>query len=285
MSKAYCPSSISLIFKPCKDNNLIRMGSVGVGFTIDKGVMVDAEKSQENAIFLNGSEADFPTVKKVLDLLSNQKVKLSINSSLPIACGFGVSGASTLACALAVDELYGLGNDMLCLAQIAHIAEIMENTGLGSVGTQYEGGFLVKKTPGLPFKATRFPFEKKKIYAVILGKLETSTVLSDRKALSYVEKAADWALDKIEDNISLEEMIDISFEFAKRGKLVRNKKVASVINNIRGSGGHATMAILGQVVISDIKPKLSRNYNIEKLTITDDRPRLISEVKIPIIKH
>ena len=67
-------------------------------------------------------------------------VKVDLTSPLPLGCGFGLSGAASLATAYALNELLHLGKDMETLAMIAHVAEVENRTGLGDVCSQYHGG-------------------------------------------------------------------------------------------------------------------------------------------------
>src|SRR5258706_12865492 len=144
--KAFAPGNISCIFKVCEHDSAhpAKMGSIGLGFTIDKGVTVEVSKSDETEIFFNNKKIDFPTVESVIKNLPTPFIKggkggfrIHISSPLPLGCGFGLSGASALATAYALNELLGLGREQLELAKIAHAAEVENKTGLGDVTNQY----------------------------------------------------------------------------------------------------------------------------------------------------
>ena len=62
-------------------------------------------------------------------------------SSLPLGYWFGISGASALATAYALNRLLKLKKSNKELAIIAHIAEVESKTGLGDVTNQYYWGF------------------------------------------------------------------------------------------------------------------------------------------------
>ena len=270
MDAASCPSSISLIFKVIKDKNIDRMGSIGVGCTIDRQVNVRIKEYIKSSIFFNGTEINLPTVESVIDVLSSKPLSVEITSTLPLGYGFGISGASSLATAIGINRLFSLKKSRLDLAKIAHRAEIINRTGLGSIATQITGGFLVKKEAGLPVKTSFLPFVGKKIYAVIIDKLETPKIIRKSNRLRRINTAAEKALRIISQhpNISLADILDISYNFAKESNLLTNQELIKVINEIKNQSGHATMLMLGQVAISDIKPKLDPKYHIEKLTIS-----------------
>jgi len=289
-AKAYSPASLSLIFKAClpakhslamragPNKDPFKMGSIGVGCTIDRGVTVSVRDSTKTQVLFNGKSIKFPTVDSVIKALSPKTVIISIKSSLPLGFGFGLSGASALAAAYALNKLSGFKKGRQDLAKIAHQAEITNSTGLGSVGTQITGGFLVKNSPGIPVSnAVSLPFIGKKMFVTIIDRLPTPTILKNKKLLPKINKAADNALKQIGKgkHLGLGEIIDIAFYFALNSTVLSDPLIISIISNIKKSGGHATMAMLGQVVISDIKPKLGKNFRIEELTITNDIAALL----------
>ncbi|MBI3380163.1 hypothetical protein HY029_05400 [Candidatus Gottesmanbacteria bacterium] len=274
-AKASCPAGISFLFKVCPHRNLLKMGSIGVSCTIDKKVEVEIEKAQTTKIIFNDKLIKFPTVSYVINKLAKTPVLVSIKSSLPLGYGFSISGASSLATASALNKLFNHRKTKTELSKIAHVAEIVNHTGLGSVGTQITGGFLLKRRPGLPVSAINLPFAGKKLYAVIIDKLLTPSILQDKKRIQKVNATTDFYLQKLKDNKSLQlgDVIDTSFDFVEKTGLLRDKRVISVIDKIKMSGGHATMAILGRVVISDI-PFVSQIYQVVELIITEDFAKL-----------
>lgn len=271
-AKASCPASVSFIFSNRPNRNLTKMGSVGVGCTIDKEVIVEAEKSSVNEIIFNDAAINFPTVGNVVDSLAQTPVRVSIKSPLPLGYGFGISSASALACAFALNKLFRLRKNRLELAKTAHIAEIKNYTGLGSVATQITGGFLLKNKPGIPVDATSFPFVGKKLYVVIIDRLETPTILQDKSRLGKINFLADNAIDQIKKlkYVTLSKIVDISYKFAKDDGLLVNDKVNSVIGEIHRQGAPATITMLGYVVMTAKKFDKILNFEVKELTITDD---------------
>jgi len=270
---AFCPASISFLFKVCPSVNLSRMGSVGLGCTIDKGVKVRVKPLSKSVILFNGKTIRLPTVSSVLTLLAVRPVMIDIVSELPLGYGFGISGASALACAFAVNKLFKLKKNNFQLATIAHMAEITNQTGLGSVGTQFTGGFLWKTAPGIPVQGKPLPFVGKKIYALILDKLETPSVLKDGKKIQKINIAADSILRrlKMSNILTLDQIFDFSYAFARKSTLLSDKLMINTIESIKASGGHATMNMLGKVILSTSKPYISKDYQWEIFTITNSK--------------
>ncbi len=248
------------------------MGSIGVGCTVDKRVIAKVELSETNCIYFNKELVQFPTVNTIVEKLAQKPVKVMIESKLPLGFGFGISGASSLACAFALNRFFNLRKAKTDLISIAHSAEIAHHTGLGSVGTQSVGGLLLKTSPGISFKYRRFPFTGRKIYSIAIDKLETPAILLNKKILKEVNQAADRAILRIKkaDNLSFVNLIDIAYQFCLESHLLHNRVTQDIIQEIRKERGVATMAILGQNVISSIRPKTSFGYPVYEMTVCQE---------------
>ena len=106
---AFAPANMSCVFSICKSKNPRWTGSCGIGFTLSEGVCVKALKSTRTDVFFNEKRVQMPTVNYVLENLSQEKVEIHIKCNLTLGCGFGLSGASALASAYAVNKLLRLG--------------------------------------------------------------------------------------------------------------------------------------------------------------------------------
>lgn len=271
--QVYCPASISLIFKVHPDQNPLKMGSTGVGFTVDKGVTATAALSDKTIIKFNGEKIVFPTVLSVVRELTSQTVSIDIRSSLPLGSGFGLSGASALSTAFAINKLLELNKSKKELIEIAYKSEVVNRTGLGTVATQTLGGFLLKKTPGLKPKFSRLPFIGRKIYAIFFSKKETPKLLKNKTKVELINKVADKYLTKIKESQpkSLDNFFDIAYLFAKQSRLIEDEKIQQLIDRLRANNQHATITMLGNVVLATKRPELDSRYKIVELTILQDR--------------
>jgi pantoate kinase len=260
-TKAFAPGNISCIFKIHEDPSPAKMGSLGLGFTVNKGVTVEATLYSKTevypapnwwGVYFNNKKTNFPTVKNVVKKLipKNKKVRINITSDLPLGSGFGLSGACALASAYALNKLLGLKYTNLELAKIAHVAEVEKRTGLGDVVNQYFGGFLLKLKPSSEFIVEKIPLENIPVYCKYFSQLSTKAVLSDPKIKETINQAAIEALGKIKTS-SFSDLISISKEFALNSGLLTNKKVISTIKKIEEGGGRASMIMLGNSVFSD----------------------------------
>jgi len=254
-TRAFAPGNISCVFKIIPHEEPTKMHSLGMGFTVKEGVEVIVSQNKETNVLFNDSEILFPTVISVVQKLTSQAMRVEILSPLPLGCGFGLSGASALATAYAVNDFLGLGKSEEKLAMIAHVAEVENLTGLGDVCAQYHGGCLVKLQAGHPLAAERMPIQEQPIYYRYFGPIQTKEVLGNPEQKDRINKAADIALSELKelmksDSISFEAYIEVSKSFTLNSGLLRDKRVREVIQQIETENGFASMIMLGNAVFS-----------------------------------
>ena len=261
MARAFAPGNISCVFKVIPHADATRMHSLGMGFTVKDGVEVIVSEAHETSVLFNGQSIDFPTVKTVADRLirnvGTTGVRVDITSPLPLGCGFGLSGAASLAAAYALNELLDLHKDTETLAMAAHVAEVENRTGLGDVCSQYHGGFLVKLKEGAPLVADRLPITEQPIYYRYFGPIQTSEVLGNREQTLRINRAADAALSVLQTLTRAKpdiELFNACFKVSKRfsveSGLLSDARVIGTIEQIEAKGGVASMIMLGNGVFS-----------------------------------
>lgn len=273
--KAFAPGNISCFFKPYVDKRSRWRGSYGLGFTVNEGVTVLVKKAKQTTVFFNSKPIEFPTVTFVLDKLTREPVEVAITSPLPLGSGFGLSGASALATAYAVNNLLQLGKTKKRLAILAHTADVVNKTGLGDVVNQYFGGFLLKTEPSSQFVVKKIAMPSIHVYWTSFSSFSTKTVLSDRKLLASITVAANVALLETEKLIKLKsvtfsELIDVSYKFMSKSGLLLDDKTKKCLEKIKSDGGHASMIVVGNAVFS-AKPFASA----KKLMISDVSAHLL----------
>lgn len=293
-ARAFAPGNISCIFVIKKTKNPAKSGSLGLGFTVNRGVKVTIKKlynikknnfkkfknkiinkkNIKNIILFNNKKIRLPTINSVIEKLINEKVIVNIKSKLPLGCGFGLSGAAALATSYALNKLFNLGRSKKALAMIAHIAEVENGTGLGDVANQYYGGVLIKYKPSYMFKVNKIPIKNKKIYYRYFSSINTKKIISNGKNKNKINNSGIKALNKIKalnrKNFNLKNLIKISKEFSIGSKLLKNKKIINIIKKIENNDGNASMIMLGNAVFSDIYFKGSK-----ELIIKDKGARLL----------
>ena len=255
---AFAPGSISGLFKIIADDDPEKMHSLGLSFTVAEGAAVTVSEASRTAITFNGGEIRFPTVATLAGRLSDRCFQVAVESALPLSCGFGLSGASTLAAAYAIDRLLGLGMAAEALALHAHVAEVENLTGLGDVCAQYHGGCLVKLAPGSPLVAQRLAVpDGEPIHFRYFGPLSTREVLSDPRRAAAVNQSADAALRQLSgltgrDRVPVSECVRISRQFAGDSGLMTDPRVREGVASVEACGGEASMIMLGHAVFSTV---------------------------------
>ena len=268
-SKAFAPANISCIFRIYGHKNPRLMGSYGIGFTLNEGVIAEVSKAKKNEVFYNNRSISFPTIISVINRLTKEKLKVYIKARLPLGCGFGLSGASALATAYAINGLLKLKKSKKELAIIAHTAEVENKTGLGDVVNQYYGGFCIKSRPSSYFRVEKLSLSNIDVYCRHFGRISTKSIITNAKIRNKINDAADSSLSKIQsltkynkNKIKFKDVIRISKEFAVNSGLLKNKKIIRTIKNIEKNGGNASMIMLGNSVFSDRKFKGASRFKI-----------------------
>lgn len=257
IAKAFAPGNVSGVFKIIPDPDPAKMHSLGMGFTVADGVTVSVARSEATQVRFNGSEIEFPTVRSVVAKLASVPLSVEIETELPLSGGFGLSGASSLATAFAVDALLGSGRSEHELGMTAHIAEVENLTGLGDIAGQFNGGCLVKLTPGDPLAAVPLPVPEQTVYYRYFGPINTKDVIGNPAQRERINAAADVALAAL-DRLRMREesefarYIEVAKQFSVDSRLLAHEGVKAAILECEAAGGAASMIMLGNAVFSNV---------------------------------
>jgi pantoate kinase len=255
----FAPANISLIFETYDASPPQERGSLGVGITLKQGVTCRLVEGGEPGIFVQGNRWPFPTVASVVSELTAEPIRLEIEAAFPFGCGFGMSGASALSAAYAINEWNTQHGRPTRTRQelgiIAHRAEVANATGLGDVGGQFNGGVMIKTEKYAPLTVSLLPPRPTELYVAIFGPIHTAAVIGSREKLRAVNAAGRRAMELVAqqgDALTLESLLDISLGFSVQSELLQSRKVGSLIDKIKRKGGHASMIMLGEAVVSSI---------------------------------
>jgi len=236
---AYAPGSVTIVFVP-QDSD----ASLGVSFATAGGATATVEEGgAESSVSLNGRPVHIAPVTGVLDRLGTTAT-VRLETDVPIGCGFGVSGAATLATALAVNEEQALGHDRDELVEASHRAEVAAGTGLGDVFVQERGGLVWNTGEGVE----RIPRTDRIEYATY-GGITTADVIGDDETIERVARVGRNALATLDPEGPLEDLFEVSWTFAKRTGLAP-ERIAEDVREARRADGAATMAMLGETVVT-----------------------------------
>jgi|GEM_PF-19677 len=269
-ARAFAPANISLIFETYRGDSIEETGSLGVGATLERGVIAEVRRltdgnskskisnvksvSVETVIRVNGDTWEFPTARAVAGALAPEPVLIEIEAAFPFGCGFGMSGASALAVAYAVNALFELGKSERELAMAAHVAEVEQSTGLGDVGGQFNGGLMMKTKRFDPLAVEPVSSEPIDVYVRVFGPILTSEVITSKKQLAEINEAGSAAILTLLENPnpSFESLLRLSRTFAVASGLLQSEKVSEAIAAAEKVGGAASMIMLGEAVVSSV---------------------------------
>ncbi|HWB06453.1 MAG TPA: hypothetical protein VG796_25740 [Verrucomicrobiales bacterium] len=254
-STAFAPANISLVFETYEAQPPHGRGSLGVGITLTEGAHVRVQRADgPGHIILVGGEAwEFPTVRTVLNELSPVPLRVEIEAAFPFGCGFGMSGASALASAFAVNQLLALNRGRTELGMIAHNAEVTHATGLGDVGGQFNGGIMIKRRRFEPLTVEQLPVPPQTLHCRIFGPIHTPDVINSREKLLHINRAGHAAMEQITEAgaaLNMEGLFRISHQFAADSELLQSARLREAIDSAKAERHEATMIMLGEAAVS-----------------------------------
>lgn len=145
---------ITGFWRPVYTDKPLTTGSIGAGILIDPYTEACYRRGDGPLkIFVNEEEREFPTIKRALSLLEDEVVVpggiIKISEPLPVSVGYSTSASMTLGALLSLHADLSYSIDKL--VKLAHIAEVVEKTGLGDVLALVAGSKLaIRIRPGAP---------------------------------------------------------------------------------------------------------------------------------------
>ena len=196
MCKAWAPGHATLFFAvPKRYKRAQEMGSVGGGFNFEEGVVTHAQHSDENKVYWNNNEITGKVTLTCIELFnkkfnSSDKFIIKHSSKIPIGYGLSTSGAGSISTLLALKSLNNAIIGETELYKIAHEAEIIHHTGLGSVVGQIASGVELRITQGGPDICEMISFyEEIEVILLFFGPLDTSKIItSDKKMIDVTTR-------------------------------------------------------------------------------------------------
>ena len=216
-------------------NNPEQIGSRGAGFNVSGKGRTDLsfenlEKGKESCctIYINDEKFDkkaettcfiFDYVKKLIKV--PVKVKIEHFFDLPVGCGYGASGSGALGTIFGLNKLFNLNLDDLENGKIAHIAEVVKKTGLGTVCGQLGRGLCILKEPGYPctYERLKSPNDLLVICGSF-GTILTKSILLDASLSSKIKRAGKIALNKLMLEPNYRNFIKVSFQFVEESEIL-----------------------------------------------------------------
>jgi pantoate kinase len=247
VARAFVPGHVTGFFTVDRDPDPTIAGSRGAGLALSEGVTVTVRSAAETSVALDGDSIGMEAVERVLDAL-DVRAAVHATTDLPLASGFGVSGATALGTALAANRVFGRQLSANELLTMAHGAEVQADTGLGDVVAQARGGVPVRLEPGGPQDnvVDAIPARTRIEYHV-MGELATQEIITDDT--DRITGAGERALSQVVREPTLSRFMRSSRQFARETGLLTDR-VREVVEDVSEAGGSATMAMLGETVVA-----------------------------------
>ena len=250
----------------------MKRGSRGAGIALDTGVVTNiklAEKAGLNGsnieVTINGKmdkknttithktmeimEAKF----KINRLLQGTHLKIDHDVDVPIGAGFGISAACALGTSLGIAKLLKLNITFNQAANLAHLAEIEMQSGLGDVVAEVNGGITLRIKEGALGVGVLDKLLPKNddLYIICksLGGIETSEIIGDPKHKDRINKTGGAMLNQLLKDPVPETFLKLSKKFALNTQLL-SPEVSDIIHILETETMGASMAMLGNTAFA-----------------------------------
>ena len=264
---AFSPGHITGFFERPENKklntDLLSYGSKGAGFSFKKGVTTSVElyksKKKWYQIYINNSLTTNAEVSKWVVQYYLDKfdftfyIKINHSIDIPIGYGLGTSGAAALSLSYALNKALNINLSKEYAAQIAHIAEIECNTGLGTVISEFYGGLEIRTSFGAPGigKLTKIELNNYKAIILCISPLSTNQILTNysNNANSLGEKMVEQLLLSKDVNFFLR----MSHQFADFLGLTKGI-CAKPIEELNRLGVDCSMGMFWETVFTLVPP-------------------------------
>ena len=258
---AFAPAHVTgLFYINDSDENPLRKGSLGAGFSIDHGAYSTVrrlEASSAPRYSINGREVsakDLPVSRSVLrryePFLRGKGLQIEHRIDAPQGSGFGSSGAGALSLTLSLNDFTGRPFSTEEAAGIAHTAEIEHKTGLGTVIGEYYGGFEIRIEAGAPGFGRIEPIafeDKLSALFVVFGPYSTSEALSDPSIRRRINRLGSRLHAELLASPTVESFLQLSHEFSISSGLL-TERARQVMELFEKSGYTGGMLMFGDAV-------------------------------------
>jgi len=264
-AEAFSPTHITGLFYIMeKPDNLLHKGSLGAGFSLNRGVYtrVNLIKAKEKVISIRINDVlrpDAVVSQKVMALFLDRTGISSFNNIIvehtiqtPQGSGFGTSGAGALSLALALNSVFDNPLTETEAAQIAHIAEVESRTGLGTVLGETFGGFKMSVKPGAPGIGSidSIPYPEDTVACfIVFGPYPTRKALGDENTRMMVNKVGENLHRKLKKDPTLPSFLKLSRRFAEETGLI-SSRVRGVLKEMDDRDIPGSMLMFGEGVFA-----------------------------------
>ncbi len=289
---AFSPGHVTgLFFMQDLSEDPLYSGSLGSGFSLKKGAFTAVsfnQNSTETSVTINRNRnINAPVSRKVIDLfydktgITPQPLEVGHIIETPQGAGFGSSGSGALSLVFALNRLYDDPLSAIKASQIAHVAEVLCRTGLGTVMGETMGGFKVLVETGAPGigKTISIPYPRG-LYAafMVFGPYSTSEALSDPETRKSIMEWGEKYHSLIKEKPEFGNFMEYSRLFAESTGLIPDS-VRLVLDELDYNNIKSSMLMFGEGTFSlinkdEIEMMLRLYTKIIKKIDSDVKPQL-----------
>ena len=259
---AFAPSAITNFFEISYAPSDGASGATGGGYVLSRGTTSRAElaggKPGVSTVVNMDAGYDARTTKRAVSLLlagegrSEASVNLEQVVDTPIGAGFGASAAAATSAVYAVAAAAGIEKPKRELALWAYRAEVMEQTGLGTVSVVYDsagaGAITVPGEPGASrFVAVDVP-PGTKIVTAFIAPFDKKDALYSKPVSERINSLGHAALQAFLADPTLDTLATEGERFS-RGLGLESQEVKKLVSAAKGAGAkYASQNMIGYSV-------------------------------------
>lgn len=220
---AFAPAAITNFFEISYNSSPHPTGATGGGYILSKGTVSRATvipgDGFEIVTSVNGDRSyNARTTRRAVGLLLAEsaseatKVRIDQRVETPIGSGFGASAASSTSAVYAVAKAAGVSMSKRATALFAHRAEILEQTGLGTVSVVFDhvgaGAITVPGEPGVAkFEAVSVP-KGTRIVTAFISPFDKKDALSSKPVSERINRLGRQALERFLSDPTLDNLAE-----------------------------------------------------------------------------
>ena len=263
--------------------------------TVTKATLVRGSKETLSTSVNGDSSYNARTTRRAVELLLTDRrpdgsLGLDQEVEVPIGAGFGASGASATSAVYAAASVMGLNETKQDLALYAHRAEIIEQTGLGTVSVIYDhvgaGAITKAGEPGVAeFLRVTIP-EDIVLVTACLGPFDKRDAFSSRPVSDKINSLGREALRVLIADPSLDTLGSEGEAFSKGlglespevKKLVTAAKIAGALyasQNMIGYSVHSVVPKDGSAKVATAFRKFGEGVRIDEFEVGKRKAGLV----------
>lgn len=268
----FAPSHITGFFEIKDNNEPLKKGSRGAGIALDTGVVtnldltekarsngsnievtINGEKDQKNTTITNKTLEIMDAKFNISSILEENLLKIDHEVDVPIGAGFGISAACAIGTSLGIAKLLKLNMTFNQTTNMAHLAEIEMQSGLGDVVAEVNGGITLRIKEGAMGVGVldKLLPKNEDLYIICksLGGIETSEIIGDPGHKERINKTGGAMLNQLLKDPVPETFLKLSKKFAVNTQLL-SPEVSEIIDILETETMGASMAMLGNTAFA-----------------------------------